>query len=141
MTTLQSQSSDVPVTKGVSKGARIGGWIMSIVPALLLLMGGVMNIVRPESVVEETRKMGFPVSAMLPLGIVLTLSTILYLVPRTAVLGAILLVGYLGGAVATHVFRQDPIGQVLFPVIFGALLWGGLWLRDLRVRALVPVSR
>jgi hypothetical protein len=114
---------------------------MSIVPALFLLMGGVMNVTRANAAVDGAREMGFPEAAMIPVGIVLIASTILYLIPRTAVLGAILLVGYLGGAVATHVFRQDPIGQVLFPVIFGVLLWGGLWLRDLRVRALVPVSR
>ena len=75
----------------------------------------------------------------LPLGIVLLSCTVLYLVPRTAVLGAILLTGYLGGAVATHVRVGEGLFPVLFPVIMGLLVWGGLWLRDERVRALAPL--
>jgi len=123
----------------VSKPARIGGWVMTILPALFLLMDGVMKLFKPEFVVKETTKIGFPESAIVPLGVVLTVCTILYLIPRTAVLGAILLVGYLGGAVATHVHMGDGLFPILFPVIFGALLWGGLWLRDARLRALVPI--
>jgi hypothetical protein len=75
---------------------------------------------------------------ILPLGIVLMVCTVLYLVPATAVLGAILLTGYLGGAVATHVRAGHSPFEVLFPVIFGALLWVGLVLRDRRLRSLVP---
>ena len=76
---------------------------------------------------------------IVPLGIVLLTCTILYLVPRTAVLGAILLTGYLGGAVATHVRAGQGLFEILFPVVFGALLWGGLVLRDERLRELLPL--
>ena len=122
-----------------SKGARLAGWIMGGLPALFLLFDGVMKLFKPDFVVEGTVKMGYPESAIVGLGVVLCICTILYLIPRTAVLGAILLTGYLGGAVATHVRVGDPAFPVLFPVVFGALLWGGLYLRDPRLRALVPL--
>jgi len=114
------------------------GRVMSTLPALFLLFDGAMKLVKPAPVVEATVELGFPESALVPLGIVLLVSTALYLVPRTAVLGAILLTGYLGGAVATHVHAGHGAFQTLFPVGFGALLWGGLVLRDERLRALVP---
>ena len=79
-------------------------------------------------------KFGYPDSATAGMGLALIASTILYAIPRTAVLGAILLTGYLGGAVATHVRVSAPVSEVVFPVIFGALVWGGLVLRDRRVR-------
>ncbi|MGC4046085.1 MAG: DoxX family protein [Armatimonas sp.] len=116
------------------------GRILSYLPALFLLMDGVMKLAKPAFVVEATTKMGFPESSILVMGILLTISTILYLIPRTAVLGAILLTGYLGGAVATHVRDSAPLFNNLFPVAFGVLLWGGLWLRDNRLRALIPLK-
>ena len=140
MTTLTAQPNGFgAAASGVSKGARISGWIMTILLGLFLLMDGVMKLFKPEVVVKETTKLGYPESVILPLGIVLTASTILYLIPRTAALGAILLTGYLGGAVATHMRVEGGWFTIAFPVIFGALLWGGLWLRDLRVRALIPI--
>ena len=99
-----------------------------------------MKFVKPEPVVKTTLELGYPESVILPLGIVLLAATILYVVPRTAVLGGILLTGYLGGAVATHVRVGNPLfGHTLFPVYLGALLWGGLCLRDRRLRALLPL--
>jgi hypothetical protein len=89
--------------------------------------------------VEGTVKLGYPVSVILGLGIVLLASTLLYIIPRTAVLGAILLTGYLGGAVASNVRVQGGWFAILFPVFFGALIWGGLYLRDARLRALIPL--
>jgi hypothetical protein len=111
---------------------------MSGLPALLLLFGGVMDLVKPPSVVEGTLKMGYPENVIFGLGITVLACTILYLIPRTAVLGAILLTGYLGGAVATHV-RVNDLRSVPIPVLVAALLWGGLWLRDSRLRALIPL--
>jgi hypothetical protein len=122
-----------------SKAALWTGWIMSVLPALFLLFDGVMKLVKPAFVVEGTMKYGYPENSILPLGIVLLASTVLYLIPRSAVLGAILLTGYLGGAVATHVRVEEVLFPILFPVVFGALLWGGLVLRDARLRALVPL--
>ena len=115
------------------------GWIMSILPALFLLVDGVMKLVKPMFVVKATLELGYAENVILPLGIVLTASSILYLIPRTSVLGAILLTGYLGGAVDVHVRMGEGAFPILFPVFFGVLLWGGLVLRDARLRALLPL--
>lgn len=115
------------------------GRIMGGLPALFLLMDGTMKLFKPAVVVESSVKLGYPESTLIGIGLALLLSTLLYIVPRTSVLGAILLTGYLGGAVATHVRAGDPAFNIVFPVIFGTLLWGSLWLRDRRIQALVPL--
>ena len=97
-----------------------------------------MKLVRPAPVVEATVQLGYPESVIFGLGIVLLACTVFYLVPRTSILGAILLTGYLGGAVATHVRVGDGLFPIFFPVILGVLVWGGLFLRDDRLRALLP---
>ena len=114
------------------------GRILSGLPTLFLLFDAVMKFVKPAPVIKGTVELGYPESVLFGLGVVLLICTILYAIPRTAVLGAILLTGYLGGAVATHVRVGGPLFDVIFPVIFGALIWGGLYLRDERLRALVP---
>ena len=126
-------------TSSVSKGMFWAGWVMSAPPALFLLVDGAMKLVKPEVVVKTTMELGYAETVILPLGVVLLACTILYLIPRTAVLGAILLTGYLGGAVATHVRAGQGPFEVLFPVVFGALLWGGLVLRNDRLRRLIPL--
>ena len=131
---------DGTLVKSMISNKRLwGGRIMSGLPALFLLMDGIMKLVKPAAVVEGTVKLGYPESVIVGLGLVLLASSLLYLVPRTAILGAVLLTGYLGGAVATHVRVGDPIFNVLFPVLFGALLWGGLWLRERRLQDLLPL--
>jgi hypothetical protein len=125
---------------GVSKKALWAGRIMSVLPALFLLMDGVMKLFKPAVVVQATLQLGYPESVILPLGIVLLTCTVLYLVPRTSVLGAILLTGYLGGAVATHVRVGESLFSIVFPIIFGVLIWGGLYLREPRLRALIPLQ-
>src|SRR5215472_6133844 len=117
-------------TSSVSKGMFWAGWVMSALPALFLLVDGAMKLVKPEVVVKTTVELGYAETVILPLGVVLLACTILYLIPRTAVLGAVLLPGYLGGAVATHVRAGQGPFEILFPVLFGALLWGGLYLRN-----------
>jgi len=115
------------------------GRIMSGLPTLFLLVDGAMKLVKPEPVVKATVELGYAETVILPLGVVLLACTILYMIPRTAVLGAILLTGYLGGAVATHVRAGQGPFEILFPVMFGVLLWGGLVLRDERLRTLIPL--
>ena len=115
------------------------GYIMSGLPTLFLLMDGSMKLYKPRSVVEATVQLGYPESVILGLGAVLLVSTFLYLLPRTAILGAILLTGYLGGAVASQVRVGAVPFNIVFPLLIGALLWGGLWLRDYRVQALLPL--
>jgi hypothetical protein len=113
--------------------------IMSGLPVLFLLVDGGMKLFKPAVVVEATKQLGYPESAIVGIGVVLLISTFLYVIPRTAVVGAILLTGYLGGAVATNVRVSAVLFNIIFPVIFGGLLWGGLWLRDRRLRALIPL--
>jgi hypothetical protein len=127
-------------TAPVSKKALWAGRIISALPVLFLLMDGVMKLVKAAPVVEATVKLGYPATTIVPLGIVLLSCTVLYVIPRTSVLGAILLTGYLGGAVATHVRVGDPLfTHVLFPAYLGVMIWLGLYLRDNRLRALVPL--
>jgi hypothetical protein len=126
----------------VSKAQVWTGRLISVLLALLLIMSGVMDVMKPDFVVKATTQMGYPEGMIQPLGVVLLICVVLYLIPNTAVLGAILLTGYLGGAVATHVRAGDPLfSRVLVPVYFATLLWCGLYLRYERVRALVPFRR
>lgn len=118
------------------------GIIVSGLPVLFLLFDALGKFVRPEPVVRGTVELGYPESVILPLGVVLLISTLLYVFPKTSVLGAILLTGYLGGAVATHVRIGNPLfTHLLFPVYIGILLWLGLWLRIPRLRELIPFRR
>ena len=134
---MQSNTQTAPV----SKKALWAGRIVSGLPALFLLLDGIMKLIKPAPVVEATVKLGYPKNVIIPIGIVLLVCTVLYLIPRTSVLGAILLTGYLGGAVATHVRAVGGMFSIVFPVIFGVLIWLGLYLRDDRLRALVPLRQ
>ena len=98
-----------------------------------------MKLFKPPAVVEATTQLGYPESSIIGIGLLLLVCTILYLIPRTAILGAILLTGYLGGAVATHVRVSASWFNILFPVVFGCMVWGGLWLRDSGVVRLLPL--
>ena len=123
----------------VSRKGLWAGRIISAPPALFLLVDGAMKLARPEVVVKTTVELGYAETVIVSLGVVLLACTILYLIPRTAVFGAILLTGYLGGAVATQVRAEKGLFGILFPVLLGVLLWGGLALRDDRLRTLIPL--
>jgi hypothetical protein len=117
------------------------GWTLSGLVIAFMLMDSTMKLLALRIVVETGATLGFPGADMARgLGIVLLVCTVLYAVPRTAVLGAILLTAYLGGSVATHVRVGSPLfSHVLFGVYLGILLWVGLWSRDTRMRALLPL--
>lgn len=124
----------------ISKKALWAGRIISWLPILFLLFDASMKLIKAVPVVEGTVKLGYQESTIVPLGIVLLVCTVLYAIPQTSVLGAMLLTGYLGGAVATHVRVGDPLlTHVLFPVYMGILVWLGLYLREPRLRALAPL--
>jgi hypothetical protein len=123
----------------VSKAALWTGRVISTLPVLMLTMSGVMKLMGPPEVVDGFRNYGFDASILVPLGVVELACTLLYVIPRTAVLGAILVTGYLGGAIATHVRAGEPPAQYVVPVVLGVLVWLGLYLRDARLRDLVPV--
>lgn len=114
-------------------------YIMSAIPVFMLLMSAGMKISQSTQVVDGFAQMGFPKWEILPIGIVELVCTVIYLIPRTSVLGAILLTGYLGGAVVTHVRAEEM--AFLGAVSFGVLLWGGLFLRDARIRDLIPFRK
>ncbi len=123
----------------ISGRIRWTGRVLSALPVLLLLFDGTAKVMRLAPVLEGTAKLGYPLGVVAPLGLVLIACTLLYALPRTSVLGALLLTGYLGGAVATHVRMGDPLfSHVLSPVYVAALIWGGLFLREARLRALLP---
>ncbi len=138
MATLYNDLGAAPVQSGSAQ--LWTGRALSGLAVAFLTMDGVMKLVRPQVVIDTTAQLGWPADAvtLMTLGIVLLASTLLYAIPRTAVLGAILLTGYLGGAVATHARNGSPLfSHVLFGVYIGLFAWGGLWLRSARLRALL----
>lgn len=124
-----------------TKGALWTGRILSGLVVVMLALDGVMKLVNPAPVVEATAKLGYLPGSMTGIGVLLLACTTLYTLPRTSVLGAVLLTGYLGGATATHVRVGDPLFSILFPSILGAILWGGLLLRDRRLRSILVLPR
>ena len=132
---MATETSTLPITAK----RPWAGIIVSALPALFLLMDAAGKLAKPAMVIEGTLELGYRDNVIVPLGVLLLACTILYIIPKTSVLGAILLTGYLGGAVATHVRVGNPLfTHQLFPVYLGALIWLGLWLRDPRVRNLLP---
>jgi DoxX-like family len=128
-------SGDVQTTS-VSKKMIWAGRFVSALPVLMLLASGVMKLIKPPAVMEGFATLGYPDNLAVILGIVEIACTLIYVTPSTSVLGAILLTGYLGGATATHVRVGDPF---FAPIILGVLVWLGLFLRDSRLRALLPL--
>ncbi|MES2697530.1 MAG: DoxX family protein [Verrucomicrobiota bacterium] len=125
-------------TASLSKGRLWTGRVLSGFAVLALGLDAVMKLVQPEPVVKGTLELGYPVTVIPTLGVVLLVSTLLYAIPRTAVLGAIFLTGYLGGAVATHVRVDNPLfSHTLFPIYVGIIIWGGLFLRNRQVAAVL----
>jgi hypothetical protein len=126
----------------VSRAAVRTGRVLSGLAVVFLAFDASMKVLQVAPAIQGTTELGYQTSVILPLGIVQVVCLIAYLVPRTSVLGAILWTGYLGGAIATHVRVGNPLfTHVLFPVYVAALLWGGLWLRDARLRRLFPFDR
>lgn len=126
--------------RDVSKGTLWAGRIISGLPALFLIVDGAAKLFKPAPVIEATVRLGYSENLIIPIGAVLLICTAFYLVPKTSVLGAILLTGYLGGAVATHVRAGEGAFPIVFPIIIGGLLWLGLYLRNPSLRVLVPIS-
>lgn len=125
-------------TAPASRSRRLAGRILTGIPVLFLLFDCVIKFVRPPMVVTANAQLGYPPSAIVGLGVVLAICLAIYLFPRSSIVGAVLLTGYLGGAIASHVRVGDPVfSHVLFPIYVAALLWGGLYLRDRRLRALL----
>lgn len=122
-----------------SKGSLWTGRVLSGVVVLFMLFDSVTKILKAQQVIDATIRIGFPLSTIVPIGIVLLVCTILYALPQTSVLGAILLTSHLGGAVSANVRAGSPVFNSAFAIVFGVLVWLGLYLREPRLRALLPV--
>lgn len=123
-------------TAQVSKAAFWSGLVLSVLPSLMLGFSSVMKFVKPSGTAEGFAHLGIPLSQAFGLGVLELACTMIYLVPRTAVLGAVLLTGYLGGAIQTHLRVGDPYWV---QILLGIVLWAGVWLREPRLRALIPL--
>lgn len=123
-------------TTAVSKTMLWTGRVMSALPVLLILLGSVMKLMKTASVLEGFARAGVPERLILPVGLIELVCVVVYVIPRTSVLGAILMTGLLGGATITTLRIGDPTYPM--PVVLGMLAWGGLYLRDMRLRALIP---
>ena len=127
--------------KPISKGRLWSSYILQGLVSIMFLMGAVMNLSMSEQAVEGATAMGYPESSVVYLGLILLVSTILYIIPRTSGFGAILLTGWLGGAVATHIIHGDSAFEIFFPVLFGLVLWLALWLRQDKVQTLTSLKK
>ncbi|MCU1242348.1 MAG: hypothetical protein JWO71_3074 [Candidatus Acidoferrum typicum] len=138
-----SQVSEIEQSAARVSSSKKGVWVgraLSGLVVLLLIPDAIIKFIKPAPVVDTFAHLGLPLSNAVTLGILLLACTALYAIPRTSVLGAILLTGYFGGAVATHLRVGDPLfSHILFPTYLDVLLWLGLYLRDSRLRALIPL--
>ncbi len=124
-----------------SKTTLWAGRIISALPVLFLVFDSVIKLINIQPVVNGSILLGLPVGLAPSIGILLLVCLVVYLMPRTSVLGAILLTGYLGGAIALQVRIGAELFSLVFPISIGALIWGGLFLRDNQLRTLVPLRR
>jgi hypothetical protein len=135
---MQSETQTAPV----SNRRLWTGRIISTLAVLFMIFDGSIKLFKPAPVVDSFAQLGYPVSLAVGIGILELACTAVYAIPRSSVLGAILLTGFLGGAIATHLRVGDPVfTHLLFPIYVGVLVWGGIFLREDRLRALLPLRR
>ncbi len=133
-------ATDTRTAVASGKGRLWAGRIMSGLAILFLAFDAVGKLLRLAPVIEGSTQLGYPASVVFGLGVVLLVCVVTYAIRRTSILGAILLTGYLGGAIATHVRVGNPLfSHALFPIYVALLIWGGLYLRDARLRAIIPL--
>ncbi len=137
---MASDSVAVTVDRVTHRRRSVAGTVCTVVAALFLAFDTILKVLRLAPAVEGTTSLGYPADTVLWIGAIELACLVVYLVPRTAVLGALLMTGYLGGAVATHVRISSPLfTHTLFPIYVALLLWAGLFLREPRLRALLPL--
>jgi DoxX-like family len=136
-----TQSPAIPQSAGVPSSKKMiwAGRVISAIPVLLMLLSAVMKLIKAAPVIQGLPRFGYPESQIVMIGVLELVSCIVYIIPQTAVLGAILMTGYLGGATATNVRVGDP--SYIMTVLLGVMVWGGLFFRDDRVRVLIPFRR
>lgn len=129
-------------TSSPSKAALWAGYLITGLVVLFLLFDCIIKLLNLPMAVDNTVVLGYDASVVVSLGILQLACLVVYLIPQTSVLGAILITGYLGGAIATHVRLDNPLfSHILFPVYVGLMIWGGLYLRNQRLRELIPLQR
>jgi hypothetical protein len=129
-------------TPAPSKSRLVMGRVLTILATLFLLFDGAMKLYQPLPVTKAMTQLGFPTHLSVPIGIILLICTALYAYPWTSVLGAVLLTGYLGGAVVSQMRIGAPLlGTTLFPIYFAVLMWAGLYLQESRLAALLPLRK
>jgi hypothetical protein len=141
---MQATMTTVPTSSTSSATAKPMLWagrVVSALPVLFLIFDGVIKLMNIQPVVDASMQLGLPLELAPKLGVLLLACLVVYLIPRTSALGAVLLTGYLGGAIAIQARVGAETFSLVFPIIMGALLWVGLWLRDERVRAMVAIRR
>ena len=136
-----TQTIGVPASLSESKARLWTGRTISSLVVLFLLFDGITKVVKERHVLQAAAELGYSADAMVAIGMLLVACTVVYVIRRTAVLGAVLLTGYLGGAVEANVHVGHPLFECIFPVIFGILVWVGLFLRELRLGVLLPVRK
>lgn len=117
------------------------GRIISTLMVLFLLFDGITKVMKERHTMAAAIQLGFSANQIVAIGVVLLVCTVLYVIPRSSILGAILLTGYLGGATVTNLHAGNPLFETLFPVAFGILVWLGIFLRDASLRALIPLRK
>lgn len=137
MRAITQTASLSPVS--ISTTCRWIGRVLTALMVLFLFFDGITKVLQIPSVLKASAQLGFSASVTLGLGVVMLVCLAIHLIPQTAPLGGVLLTGYLGGVVATHVRLGSPVFSVVFPILIGALLWLGLYLRDARLRILLPL--
>jgi hypothetical protein len=128
-------------TKTASRGLLWTGRVLSILTVLFMLIDAFGKFAKPVQVVDACARLGIPTPQIFPIGVLLAVSTVIYAIPRSAVLGAVLLTGYLGGAVAIQMRASSPTFETVFPVILGVVLWAGVYLRECGLRRVFPIKR
>jgi len=137
---VESMQLNAPIANA-SKGMLWTGRVLSGLIALLFVFDGVGHLMKPAPVVEAFARLGYPLSASVGIGVLALVCTAIYVIPRTSIFGAILMTGYLGGAVSTHVRAGSTLFETIFPVILGTLMWAGIYVRDAQLRKLIPLRR
>jgi hypothetical protein len=125
----------------ISKGRLWTGYVLSAIPVLLLLMGAFVNLSGQEFAVKGAQEMGYPATTVPMLGVFALLCAVVFAIPRTAVLGAILMSAYFGAAVATHIRAGQGVGMAIPAMVVCAIVWIGLYLREPRLEPLIPIRR
>ncbi len=128
-------------TREAGKGRRVTGAVLTTLTTLFLLFDAVGKVMVPTQVSDAFVRLGIPISQGMTIAVMLFVSTIFYAIPRTSIFGAILLTGYLGGAVAIHLRAGSTVFEMIFPILFGIVAWAGIYLRECRLTQILPLRR